>query len=456
LPKGTRPTVCFNARAIAFTGLMLAACTCASAQISLSTVVDLALHNDPKVKLAQADLDKAEAMVAETHDAYIPSAGVNAGYGQSTGVPLGVPVVFSFASQSLLFNFSQKDYVRSAELGLKAAKLSAKEVHDQVAEDAVITYLNLDHAQERQAALDEEYEHASRLVTIVQDRLDAGDDTRIELLKAKRTAAQLHLQKLQADDEIATLSEHLSRMIGFPGNPVTTERASVPPLPSITTLTADTTSSFGIQAAFATARSKQETAFGDSRWRFRPQVSFFLNYSYIDTGPSDYVAYYPGFAGKSRDAASVGIQIAIPLFDRARQDKARGAAADAAHARAEAQNERNQFLEGRFKLLHSAAELSDRNEVAQDDRDLAQAQLDAVLAQLTPDSAATGQPQLTPKDEQNARLQERARYVDLLNAEFELQQAQVNLMRQTGRLDDWLNTIPRTPTAVSIAPVPHQ
>jgi outer membrane protein TolC len=442
-------------RAILLAGMMLAACASAPAQISLSTVVDLSLHNDPKVKLAQADLDKAEASVAETRDAYIPSAGINAGYGQSTGVPLGVPVVFSFDSKSLLFNFSQKDYVRAAELGLKAAKLSMKEARDQVAEDAVVTYLNLNHAQQRQAAIDDEYEYASRLVTIVQQRLDAGDDTRIELLKARRTAAQLHLQKLQAEDEIAILSEHLSRMIGFPGNPVSTEPASVPPLPSVATLTADTTSSFGIQAAFATARSKQETAFGDARWRFRPQLSFFLNYSYIDTGPSDYVAYYPNFAGKSRDAASVGIQIVIPLFDRARQDRARGAAADAAHSRAEAQNQRNQFLEGRFKLLHSAAELADRNEVAQDDRDLAQAQLDAVLAQLTPASAATGQPQLTPKDEQNARLQERARYIDLLNAQFELQQAQVNLMRQTGRLDDWLNTIPREPTTVSVAPVHH-
>jgi len=436
-------------------GLMLAACTCASAQISLSTVVDLALHNDPKVKVAQADLDKAVAALAEMHDAYIPSAGVNAGYGVSTGVPLGVPVVFSFESKSLVFNFSQNDYVRSAELAVKAAKLSMKEVHDQVAEDAVVTYLNLDHAQKRQGAIDQEYEFAGRLVTIVQERLDAGDDTRIELLKARRTAAQLHLQKLQAEDDIAALSEHLSRMIGFPGNPVSTEPASVPPLPSIAILTADTTSSFGIQASFATARSKQEIAFGDARWKLRPQLSFFLNYSYIDTGPSDYTEYYPAFVGKSREAASVGFQIQIPIFDRPRQDRAHEAAADAAHARADAQNQRNQFLDSRFKLLHSAAELTDRNEVAEDDRDLAQAQLDAVVAQLSPASATTGQPQLTPKDEQNARLQERARYVDLLNAQFDLQQAQVNLMRQTGRLDDWVNNIPRNPTTISVAPIPH-
>lgn len=445
----------FPRAAILLAALVLAGAGPLSAQMSLSTVVDLALHNDPKVKLAQADLDKAQASVAETHDAYVPSAGVSAGYGQSTGVPLSVPEVFSFSSQSLLFNFSQKDYVRAAELGLKAAKLSMKEAHDQVAEDAVVSYLNLDHAQHRQAAIDEEYSHATRLVDIVQQRLEGGDDTNIELLKARRTAAQLHLQKLQSEDDIAVLTEHIARLIGFPGNPVATDPSSIPPLPAINTLTADASSSFGIQASFATARSKQETAFGDARWLLRPQFSLALNYAYIDTGPTDYVAYYPEFAGKSREAASIGIQIQIPIYDRARSDRSHISAAEAAHARAEAQNQRNQFQEGRFKLLHSTAELAAHAEITDLDQQLAQAQLDAVLAQLTPDSASTGQPQLTPKDEQNARLQERARYVDVLNARFDLEQAQVNLLRQTGRLDDWLNTIPRGSASVSIAPATH-
>jgi hypothetical protein len=45
---------------------------------------------------------------------------------------------------------------------------------------------------------------------------------------------------------------------------------------------------------------------------------------------------------------------------------------------------------------------------------------------------------MTPEDEQNARVQERQRYIDLLRMQFELQQAQVNLLRQTGGLGEWL------------------
>jgi hypothetical protein len=106
-------------------------------------------------------------------------------------------------------------------------------------------------------------------------------------------------------------------------------------------------------------------------------------------------------------------------------------------SRFEAESQRNDFLEGRFKLQHSTAELEARSELAQIDRDLAQEQLNAVLLQLSADSSSVAGPQMTPKDEQNARLAERQRAVDLLDAQFQLNQAQVNLLRQTGQLDTW-------------------
>jgi len=431
----------------------------ACAQISLSSAVDLALHNDPRIKMAQADVDKARAALAESRDVFIPSMGVSGGYGSSTGVPLGVPVVFQISSQSLLFNFSQKDNVRAAEFGLRSAQLALQESHDQLAEDVVTTYLNLDHAERHQAAVSQEYEFAARLVTIVQQRLDAGQDTRTDLLKAKRTAAQIHLLKLHADDDVATLSDHLSRVVGLPGTSLTAVSSSIPELPAVDTMPIDAGDSSGIKSAFDNARSKQELAFGAARYKYRPQVSFGANYSRISTAHTSYSTYYPAFAGNkfSDNALEVGIQIQIPLFDRAHQDRARTAAADAAHSLYEAENQKNQFLEGRFKLRRSTAELADRIEIATDDQEIAQEQLNAVLVQLTADSGNNGQPQMTPKDEQSARLQERARYVDLLDAQFELQQAQVNLMRQSGVLDEWLKLAVHLPDAqhpASLQPAP--
>jgi outer membrane protein TolC len=350
-------------------------------------------------------------------------------------------VVFSLASQSQIFSFAQRDNSRAASAGLQAALLAAEESRDQVTEDVAVTYLNLDNAQRRQGAMSQEYEFASNLARIVQERLDAGRDTRIELLKAKRTAAQVHLQLLQIEDQIAGLSDHLSRLIGLPGNHLSSVTASIPTLPAISTLTGDAPDSYGVKAAEETARSKQFVAFGEARYRFRPQLSFGANYSRISTSQTNYVDYYPGFKQKSESAASIGIQITIPLYDRLHDDRARESAAEAKRAQFEAEGQRSQFLEGRARLQHSASELEARSDLAGIDRELAQEQLDIVLAQLSAENGSTGGPLMTPKDEQNARLQERARAIDLLEAEFQLNQAQINLMRQTGQLESWVKRV---------------
>jgi outer membrane protein TolC len=422
------------------------------AQVSLSSAVDLALRADPRIRSAEADVGKARATLASTRDAYIPNVSANGGYGTSTGVPLSVPVVFSLSSQSLLFNFSQKDNVRAAASGVEAARLALREVQEKVSEDVVVTYLNLSNAEQRQAAAAQEHGFATRLVTIVQERLDSGLESRVELLHAQRTAKQIELQQMQTDDEIAGLSNHLANLIGLSGNTLQAVRGSIPALPPVKTLILNAPPSFGVQAAVADAKSKQELAFGEARYRYRPQVSFGANYARISTSHTDYLDYYPGFHLKSDDAASIGIQLVIPLLDRSHEARAHEAAADALRARFDAEQQGRLFQEGRFKLQHSAAELSAQSDLAEIDRDLAQEQLNAVLLQLSATSAEPGKPQMTPMDEQNARLAERARTIDLLNAQFQLTQLQVNLMRQTGQLEAWLKTSIGAPVTVLPAP----
>jgi outer membrane protein TolC len=414
----------------------------ASAQISLSSAVDLALKNDPKVKMDEASVQKAEAALNETKDVYIPTVSANGGYGQGFGVPTGLPTVFSLSGQSLVFNFSQHDNIRAAASGLASAKLALKDMREEVEEDVVVTYLNLDSDERALAVLNQEYGDATRLVTIVQDRLNAGQDDRMSLLHAQRTAAQIDLNQLNLQDEIATLSDHLSRLIGLPDNRLTAISSSIPALPSLQAAadSGNESDSPGVRATLASARSKQELAFGVSRYRLRPQMSFGMNYSRIDTGQNDYTTYYPSFAGKSQNAVSVYVELTIPIYDRRHQDEANEARAEASRAYFESETQRDQFLEGRKKLRRSATELAARSHLAEIDQDIAQEQLKAVLAQLSADSGSSSGQQMTPEDEQNARLTEGQRSIDLLSAQFQLNQAKVNLLRQTGQLDNWLKS----------------
>jgi hypothetical protein len=122
----------------------------------------------------------------------------------------------------------------------------------------------------------------------------------------------------------------------------------------------------------------------------------------------------------------------------AHRARAREAAADAAHAEHEADTIRDQFFDSRLRARHTAIELSTRAEIAYLDQQLAQQQLDVLLVQLKVGSGNLSGPQMSPKDEQTARIAEREKFVAVLNANFEAQQAQINLLRATGELESWI------------------
>lgn len=436
----------------------------ASAQLSLSSAVDLALRNDPRVKTAQADLDKAKAALSQTHDAYVPSVSVNGGIGESVGVPQSLPIIFSVSSQSLVFNGSQHGYLKAANAGVIAAKLALQEAQDQTAEDAVLTYIHLDNALRRRAAIAQEFTYANRLVTIVQDRVDAGQDPHVEVLHAKRAADATHLAQLQVDDEISAQADHLARLIGLPGNNLFTVSDSIPAIPHMDINNATTSTSYGIMSAFASAQSKADKAAGDKHFWGIPQIGLGASYSRISTIGTNYGLYYPSFSADdiansklSLNSLSIGVEVKVPIFDRGHQAVARESAADARRALFDAEAQRNQFLDARFKLSHSVAELAAAQDLAEDDQQLSQEQLDATLLQLTASNTDPNRPQLTPKDEQNAHIQERARTVDFLNRQLDLQQAQISLLRQTGQLDGWLHTLATAPEPVptNVTPTPQ-
>ena len=99
---------------------------------------------------------------------------------------------------------------------------------------------------------------------------------------------------------------------------------------------------------------------------------------------------------------------------------------------------RDQFFDNRLRARHTAAELAARAEIAALDQQLARQQLDILVLQSKVGTGNLSGPQMTPKDEQTSRIAEREKFIAVLNANFEAQQAQINVMRATGELDSWI------------------
>jgi outer membrane protein TolC len=423
--------------------------------------VDLALGSNPRVQGALDDVNKARAQLSNVHDAYVPSINAGAAVGQSYGYSPYPPTLFTVSGGSLVYNSAQPSYIRAARAGVEAAQLALDDAREAVAEDTALAVAALDHDQQREQAVGQQLGFANTLVSIVESRVDAGQDTPINLTQAKLTAAQLRLASLRAQDETATDREHLARLIGLPRAALSVD-SDFPANPVPLDTTVDTTvhgyANSAVASAFANADAKRQQALGDARFRFRPQINFFAQYNYYATFSESFAQLqkvYQANTGQTSLRASegaFGIQINIPILDRSHAAKARESDAEAAHAFHEAQNAQINALDGQSRQRHSVTELQGQAEVAALEQQFAQQQLDILHQQLQ--SGNPNGPQMTPKDEQSARISEREKFLGVVDASYQLRQAEIHLLRQTGQLIPWLKSAAAATAPASLPPAP--
>ncbi len=412
----------------------------AQGQLSLYTTVDLARRNSASVRIAQADVAHAEAALSETRDVYVPSLTAGSAAGYSYGFLGGVPSVFNAQIQSLLISFSQPDYIRASKAAVHTASLNLRDALDQVELDSALDYVQLDTVTQQLAALDEEKSYAARLGTIEGDRLSAGVESQIAATRAELVGAQADLKRLDLVAQAAVLRKRLSDLTGLPEEDFRTETASIPAASAgAPGLTHGFTA--GVQAGFSNAVSKHYVAHGDARQNYRPQVGFAFTYEYLETSLNGYNRFYN--APLHPNNFGLAAQISFPLFNAATNAHARGSAAEAVHADEQAVQGRELAEEQVVQLRQSFPELRAQARVADLQAQLASQQLQAVLLQLaSPPANPTAAP-LTPADEMQARINERIRFSDALDARFMLLKAQLSLLRSTGELRLWIDRAAR-------------
>jgi len=415
-----------------------------SAQVSLSTVVDLAQRNSSTVKLAEADVRKAQATLSESKAVYMPSLTFGSGLPAvpSVGFTGGVPSILSGTAQSLVFSLPQQHYIAAANAGVQAAILRLKDTREQVALDASTAYIELDTVEHELDAARQQEKFANRLVTIVQERAEAGIDPLSELLQAQLTAAQLKLRRLHLETRAGTLAKQMAALTGLPAGSITPDHASIPEIPAVKAGEA-AHSTTGTESARMFALSKQQTARGDTVHTYLPQISFDAEYLRSTQLLNNANNYYK--IDLPVNNFSSGFSIQIPLFDLVHHAKSKESAADALRATVEAEQAQRQSEVQIVELTGSLRELDTMAEIASLKQQIASEQLQAVMAQVELGNGAGAgpgaQPQLTPKAEQLARIDERQKFQDALDAGFELAKTRLSLLRALGHMEDWLQEL---------------
>jgi outer membrane protein TolC len=424
-------------------GLLGLAPGLASAQVSLATVVDLAQRNSTSVRLAQADVTKAQAVLSQSKDVFVPS------FTFSTGLPVfpevgftgTPPSIWSATIQSLVFSIPQKRYIDAARMGLQAAMASLKDAREEVALDASTSYIELDTVNQELAAAKDAEVFARRLVDIEQQRAEAGVDSTSMLLNARLTAAEIKLARVHLESRAAHASKQLANLTGLPLGSISPDHSSIPDIPQVSgDLPRQRLS--GITAAQLVAQSKRNQAKGDRETNFLPQLSFGAQYNRNTTLLNDVNSFFARALPPNN--FSSGIAISVP-FDFGHYARSRESAADALRATVEAEQAQRLNEIQISELTESLKELNAQAEVASLKQQIAGEQLKTVLTQLQSGNGAMGvpgaPPQLSPREEQLARIDERQKYEDSLDSGFDLARARLSLLRALGHMQDWLQEL---------------
>ena len=414
--------------------------------IPLKRVVELALAHAVGSAIAAADEQHAAAAYRELRDSYIPQLATGAGVGYSYGFPLGAPSLFNVVAQSTLLNPFLSDQIRAARLDSAVASLKNKDQRNQIIQDAAQSYAELAKWEQRLDKLHETEAEANKMQMAVAERVKEGVDSELDGARARLSAARVHQRVVEAQGAADVLREHLSKLTGLPATNIQTESESLPDFPALPQDATDpaqaTDGNPSVQAAVEHARAQYLRAESEHRALW-PSLDFGGQYAVLSRFNNFQNYYIPArpclVSGINvlcvadtfrRNNATIGVSVRIPIFNASQRARAQAADADALKATRQAEAARNQISEETLRLERAVAQLQATRDVAQLEYEIAQKSTAAIETRMDAGNANL-------HDLDDARSQMSERFIALQDVSFELDRAELGLLRSTGDLEKW-------------------
>jgi outer membrane protein TolC len=408
----------------------------AAEPLPLKRAVELALSHSTTAAAANADQQRVFASYREARSQYIPQLVLGSGLGKSWGYPLSLegsaPSIINVNTQSALYNPSLRDFVRAAKTDWNAASLQNKDQRNQVIQDTVLSYAELSKWEALVGHLQEEHAAAIQTEQLVGQRIKEGVDSPQMQNKSHLMTARLRLRLAEAKGAIDVIRNRLAHLTGLPAGNIETESESMPSLPEVKQeddlAGKAVETSPGVQAADSRAEAEVLRARGEHRGSL-PSVDFAAQYGLLAAYNNYQDFFQPG--SFQRHNATLGLVIKFPIFSATQRARAEAADALAVKAKKDAETAKNQVSEETLRLQRSVEQMAAAKEVADLEYQVAQSNLESLKIRLDSGSAAW-------HDVQDAREQVNERYNTLQDANFELERAQITLLRATGELENWV------------------
>lgn len=400
--------------------------------VTLRQAVELALANNPELKIARIEESKAVDAVRIARDPFDPKVAAGSGLAYSSGFPMSIegstPSIIQAQATKFVYNRPQTHLVAAARENARGASIGTAARREEIALQTALTYLEAERAARTAEFLRRQVDSLERVAAAARARAEEGRELPLAAKRAEldlaRTRQRLQAAEIERTDAEARLGALLGLDADEPVRVAVEERAGLV-LPDSEEACAEQAveSSKELRRLESALTAKGFELNAEKAARL-PRVDLVAQYSLLGR----YNNYEDFFSKFQRHNGQFGVAVQIPLFTGpAVEARTAQVAGEIARLRLQMQSARNRIVVEARRLYQEVRQAETARDVARLDLEVAREQLSVLLARMEEGRA-------TLRDVEQARLAEDEKWIGFLEANYAVETARLNLLKHTGGL----------------------
>ena len=399
--------------------------------VSLKRAIELALLNSKEIQVAKIQASVADHAAQITKAQFMPNLYAGSGAGYSDGIPETpggrAPSVVNVTYTEQVLNEPLRGQGKEMQEQAKAQKIALEEARNDVISRTAMAYLELAKVRHSLELLRAEQESADKILQVTKERASQGFELPVEVTRAELIKARVVERILQLEEREDQLQVFLGHQLGLPEN----QAIAVTPedLPGEAEQAGDNLiaaallKNTGLRLAESDVRAKEFRLKGEKRGYF-PTLELVSTYSLL-AKYNNYSLYFNHFQPNNVNA---GIDMRFPIFSAQVKANIGLAQVNLDAAKATLTNKRAELTAEVRQKTRRVREMDASKEVARLELQLAQQNVAVLQAQFS-------EGKLSLPNMEKARLDENDKWMAYLDANFQRQQAQLDLLKAAGQLD---------------------
>jgi outer membrane protein TolC len=399
--------------------------------LTLKRAIQLALQNSKDIQIAKIQASIADRAAMITKAQFLPNVYAGSGAGYTYGIPETpggrAPAVFNVTYTEQVINEPLRGQGKEQQEQARAQKITLEDARNSVIVQTASAYLELVKVRHSAELLKKEQESAEKILGVVKQRESEGFELPLEVTRAQLTGAQVAQRLLQLqgrEDELEIILRSQCGLAPEQQIDVTAEDLPGPAEQEGANLVAlAMQNNTELRLAQADVQAKEFRLKGEKRG-YWPTLELVSVYSLLSKF-NNYDLFFNHF---QKNNYNLGIQAQVPIFSASTKANVALAQGNLLAAKASLSNKQSQVSSDVRRKTRRVRESDAGREVARLELQLVQQD----LAQL---QARFEEGKVTLPEIEKTRLNENEKWMALLDATFQRQQAQLDLLKTAGQLD---------------------